>query len=98
MINLRILKSEILSYFIMKSNLYYVGILATALLALSGPASFATTTDPSQLTETTDQTQTTTEGNVRVSIAEGSNATVQHYTFTPQSVEIRSEEHTSELQ
>ncbi|MDQ3888409.1 MAG: hypothetical protein M3251_03965 [Thermoproteota archaeon] len=59
-----------------------------ALLVLSGPASFASPTDTTQLTETTDQTATSTEGNVRVSIAEGSNATVQHYTFTPQSVEI----------
>src|SRR5918999_6559327 len=72
----------------MKSNLYYVGILATALLVLSGPASFATPTAPTQSTETTDQTQTPTEGDVSVSIAEGSNATVQYYTFTPQSVEI----------
>jgi plastocyanin len=82
------LKSEILSYSLMKSNLYYVGILATALLVLSGPASFATPTAPTQSTETIDQTQTPTEGDVRVSIAEGSNATVQYYTFTPQSVEI----------
>jgi plastocyanin len=82
------LKSEILSYSLMKSNLYYVGILATVLLVLSGPASFATPTAPTQSTETTDQTQTPTEGDVRVSIAEGSNATVQYYTFTPQSVEI----------
>jgi plastocyanin len=77
----------------MKSNLYYVGILATALLVLSGPASFATTTtDPTQLTGTTGQTETSTEGNVRVSVAEGSNATVQYYTFTPQSVEINAGE------
>jgi plastocyanin len=76
----------------MKSNLYYVGILATTLLVLSGPASFATITDTTQLTETTDQGATSTEGNVRVSIAEGSNATVQYYTFTPQSVEINAGE------
>jgi plastocyanin len=82
------LKSEIISYSLMKPNLYYVGILATVLLFLSGPASFATPTAPTQSTETTDQTQTPTEGDVRVSIAEGSNATVQYYTFTPQSVEI----------
>ncbi len=75
----------------MKSNLYYLGILATALL-LSGPASFATPTAPAQSTETTDQTQTPTEGNVRVSIGEGSNATVQLYTFTPQLVEINAGE------
>lgn len=78
----------------MKSNLYYVGILATTLLVLSGPASFATTTtDPTQLTETTDQTEEiSTEGNVRVSVGEGSNATVQRFTFTPQSVEINAGE------
>jgi plastocyanin len=92
--NKELLKSEILSYLLMKSNLYYVGILATTILVLSGPASFATTTtDPTQLTETTtDQTETSTEGNIRVSIGEGSNATVQYYTFTPQSVEINAGE------
>ena len=76
----------------MKSNLYLVGILATALLIFSGPASFASPTDTTQLTETTDQISTSTEGNVRVSIAEGSNATVQYYTFSPQSVEINAGE------
>jgi plastocyanin len=87
------LKSEILSYLLMKSNLYYIAVLVTTILVLSGPASFATTTtDPTQLTDTTGQTETSTEGNVRVSIGEGSNATVQHYTFTPQSVEINAGE------
>jgi plastocyanin len=76
----------------MKSNLYHLGILAMTLLVLSGPASFATTADPTQLTETTDQQETSTEGNVRVSIGEGSNMTVQHYTYTPQSVEINAGE------
>jgi plastocyanin len=76
----------------MKPNLYYVGILATTLLVLSGPASFATTTDPTQLTETTDQTETSPEGVVTVAVGEGSNETVQHYTFTPQSVEINAGE------
>jgi plastocyanin len=76
----------------MKSNLYYVGILATTLLVLSGPASFATTTDPTQLTETTDQTETSPEGTVRVAVGEGSNETVQYYTYTPQSVEINAGE------
>ena len=76
----------------MKSNLYYVGILAATLLVLSGPASFATTTDPTQLTETTDQTETSPEGVVTVAVGEGSNATVQHYTYTPQSVEINAGE------
>ena len=76
----------------MKSNLYYVGILATTLLVLSGPASFATPTDQTQSTDTTDQTETSREGNVTVSVGEGSNATVQQYTFTPQSVEINAGE------
>jgi plastocyanin len=77
----------------MKPNLYYVGILATTLLALSGPASFATPTDPIQLTDTTDQTeQTSAEGVVTVAIGEGSNATVQHYTYNPQTVEINAGE------
>jgi plastocyanin len=76
----------------MKSNLYYVGILAAALLVLSGPASFATPTDPTQLTETTDQTETSPEGIVTVAIGEGSNATVQHYIYDPQTVEINAGE------
>src|SRR5918992_2811757 len=87
------LKSEILSYILMKSNLYYIAVLVTTILVLSGPASFATTTtDPSQLTDTTGQTETFTEGNVSVAIGEGSNATVQYYTFTPESVEINAGE------
>jgi plastocyanin len=76
----------------MKSNLYYVGILAMTLLVLSGPASFATPTDPTQLTETTEQTETPQEGIVTVSIGEGSNATVQQYTYTPNPVEINAGE------
>jgi plastocyanin len=76
----------------MKSNLYYVGILATTLLVLSGPASFATVTDPTQLTETTDQTETSLDGIVTVLIGEGSNATIQYYTYAPQSVEINAGE------
>jgi plastocyanin len=76
----------------MKSNLYYVGILAMTLLVLSGPASFATPTDPTQLTETTEQTETPQEGIVTIAIAEGSNATVQHYTYDPQTVEINAGE------
>jgi plastocyanin len=84
---------EILSYILMKSNLYYVGILAATVLVLSGPASFATPTSPTQSTGTTDQAQTSSPaGTVRVSIGEGSNATIQHYTFTPQSVEINAGE------
>ena len=77
----------------MKSNLYYVGILATTLLVLSGPASFATiTTDPTQLTETTDQTEASQDGIVTVAIGEGSTPTVQQFTFTPQTVEINAGE------
>jgi plastocyanin len=77
----------------MKSNLYYVGILATTLLVLSGPASFATPTASTQSTDTTDQTEeTSAEGTVTVAIGEGSNATIQHYTYTPQSVEINAGE------
>ena len=72
----------------MKPNFYYAGFLAAALLVLSGPASFATPTDPALLTDTTDQTETPPEGIVTVAIGEGSNATIQHYTYSPQSVEI----------
>ena len=45
----------------MKPNFYYAGFLAAALLVLSGPASFATPTDPALLTDTTDQTETPPE-------------------------------------
>lgn len=87
------LKCEISSYILMKSNLYYVGILAATLLVLSGPASFATPTSTTQSTDTPDQTQTSSSaGAVRVTIGEGSNATIQHYTYTPQSVEINAGE------
>lgn len=75
----------------MKGNLYYVGFLATVFLVLvaAGPATFATITDPTQSTETTDQTDTSEElGVITVAVGEGSNETVQYYTFTPQSVEI----------
>jgi plastocyanin len=76
----------------MKSNLYYVGILAAALLVVSGPASFATPIDPTQSTETTDQTETSPDGIVTVAVGEGSNATVQYYTYNPQTVEINAGE------
>src|SRR5918999_4017571 len=76
----------------MKSNLYHVGILAATLLVLSGPASFATTTDPTQLTDTTEQIQTSPNGIARVAVGEGSNATVQYYTYNPQTVEINAGE------
>ena len=73
----------------MKSNLYYVGILAATLLALNGPASFATPTNQTQLTDDTIQTDDLSpEGVVAVLIGEGSNATVQHFTYTPQTIEI----------
>lgn len=72
----------------MKPNFYYAGFLAAALLVLSGPSSFATPTDPALLTDTTDQTETPPEGIVTVAIGEGSNATIQHYTYAPQSVEV----------
>ena len=77
----------------MKSNLYYVGILAATLLVLSGPTSFATPTVSGQLPDTTEQTeQSSPQGRVTVTIGEGSNATIQHFTFTPQSVEINAGE------
>src|SRR5918997_5113139 len=72
----------------MKLNLSYVGIIATMFIVLSGPASFATPTNQTQLTDTTNQEETSPEGVVAVSIGEGSNATVQYYTFTPQTIEI----------
>ena len=76
----------------MKPNLYNVGILATTLLILSGPASFATTTDPTQSTETMDQTEISPEGTVTVAVGEGSNETIQYYTYIPQTVEINAGE------
>jgi plastocyanin len=75
----------------MNRNSLYAGILATTLLIISGSASFATPSNQTQLTVTTDETEDTfddDDGIVTVSIGEGSNATVQYYTFTPQSVEI----------
>ena len=76
----------------MKPNLYYVGILATIFMTLSGPASFATPTNQTLLTDETDQAETSPEEFVFVSIGEGSNATVQYYTYTPQIVEINAGE------
>jgi plastocyanin len=72
----------------MKPNLYYVGILATIFMMLSGPASFATPTNQTQLTDMTEQEEISSEEDAFVSIGEGSNATVQYYTYTPQIVEI----------
>lgn len=86
-------KCEISSYILMKSKFYYVGILAATLLVSSGPASFATPTTPTESADTTDQTPTSSSaGTVRVSIGEGSNATIQHFTYTPQTVEINAGE------
>jgi plastocyanin len=82
-------------YDLMKENTYYAGFLATVLLVFlaTGPAiSATTTTEPTQPSGTTNQTQTSQEGAVRVAIGEGSNATVQHYSFTPQTVEINAGE------
>lgn len=77
----------------MKTNLYYVGILALTLLLLGGSASFATPTNQTQFTDTTIETdEISSEGVVAVSIGEGSNATVQYFTFTPQTIEINAGE------
>lgn len=80
----------------MKSYLYYVGILAMTLLILSGPASLATPTNQTQLTdartETEEEEDISIEEFVAVSVGEGSNATVQHFTFTPQTIEINAGE------
>lgn len=77
----------------MKTNLYYVGILALTVLLLGGSASFATPTNQTQLTDTTIETdEISSEGVVAVSIGEGSNATLQYYTFTPQTIEINTGE------
>ena len=61
-------------------------------IVLSGPPSFATLTDQTQLTDTTDQEETSPDEFAFVSIGEGSNATVQYYTYTPQSIEINAGE------
>jgi plastocyanin len=73
----------------MKENFYHAGLLATVLLVFvaSGPL-ISATTDTTQSPETMNATQTSQQGTVRVAIGEGSNATIQHYTFTPQTVEI----------
>jgi plastocyanin len=76
----------------MKLNLSYIGIIATIFIVISGQASFATPTNQTQLTDTTDQQETSPEEFGFVSIGEGSNATVQYYTFTPQTLEINAGE------
>jgi plastocyanin len=87
----------VLLYLLMKGNVYYAGFLAPVLLVFllaTGPvATFATTiTEPTQSPEAMNQTQTTREESARVAVAEGSNFTVQYYTFTPQTVEINAGE------
>ncbi|HEX2107244.1 MAG TPA: hypothetical protein VHF28_05885 [Nitrososphaera sp.] len=75
----------------MKSNLYYLGILATTLLLVCGPASFATPTNQTQqLSNATIEFEDdlSSEPFIAVTIGEGSNATVQNFTFTPQTLEI----------
>jgi plastocyanin len=78
----------------MKSNLYHGGFLVAALLVfvVSGPASFASPTDATQLTETTNETEALPERFVTVAVGEGSNGTFQNYTYTPESVEINAGE------
>ena len=73
----------------MKENFYHAGLLGTVLLVFvaSGPL-ISATTDTTQSPETMNATQTSQQGTVMVAIGEGSNATIQHYTFTPQTVEI----------
>jgi plastocyanin len=79
----------------MKENIYYAGFLATVLLVFvaTGPTiSATTTTEPTQPSGTLNQTQTSQDGTVRVEVGQGSNATVQYYTYTPQTVEINAGE------
>jgi plastocyanin len=77
----------------MKENIYYAGFLASVLLVFvaTGPV-ISATSDTTQSQGTMNETQTSQDGTIRVAIAEGSNATVQHYTFTPQTVEINAGE------
>ena len=73
------LKCEILSYILMKANLFYAGLLASVLLVLvaSGPSTFATITESTQPPGTTDQSDGSEEAIVTVAIGEGSNETIQ---------------------
>ena len=70
--------------------MYYAGLLAAILLVLvaSGPSTFATITESTQLPQTTDQSEVSEEGITTVAIGEGSNGTIQDYAYTPQTVEI----------
>jgi plastocyanin len=84
-------------YLLMKGNVYYTAFLVLTLLifllANGLVATFATTiTEPVQSPETMNQTQTAQGESVRVAVGEGSNFTVQYYTFTPQTVEINAGE------
>src|SRR5215218_2616944 len=84
-------------YLLMKGNVYYAAFLVLTLLifllANGLVATFATTiTEPVQSPETMNQTQTAQGESVRVAVGEGSNFTVQYYTFTPQTVEINAGE------
>jgi plastocyanin len=80
-------------YVLMKENIHYAGLLAAVLVVFvaSGPVSFATT-ELTQTQGTMNQTQTSQNGTVTVAIGEGSNATVQYYTYTPHTVEINAGE------
>jgi plastocyanin len=79
-----------LSYILMKANLYYAGLLVSVLLVLvaSGPSTSATITESTQSPQTTDQSDELDEGITTVAIGEGSNDTIQNYAYTPQTVEI----------
>jgi plastocyanin len=74
----------------MKANMCYAGLLAAILLVLvaSGPSTFATITESTQSPQTTDQSEESEPGITTVAVGEGSNGTIQNYTFTPQTVEI----------
>src|SRR5215211_4832243 len=67
-----------LSYILMKANLYYAGLLVSVLLVLvaSGPSTSATITESTQSPQTTDQSDELDEGITTVAIGEGSNHTV----------------------
>jgi plastocyanin len=89
------LKCEVSLCILMNENMYFAGFLATILLVFvaTGPAiSATTTTEPTQPPGTMNQTQTSQDGAVRVEVGQGSNATVQYFTYTPQTVEINAGE------
>lgn len=87
------MKGNVYRYTAFLALVFLVFLLANGLLV----ATFATTTpsitEPIQSPETMNQTQTTTQGeSVRIAVGQGSNFTVQYYTFTPQTVEINAGE------